>query len=36
MQQNQARLIINAIVIGSYEFQSMIGKLVYIEYVANL
>lgn len=36
MQQNPQKLIINRIVIGYHEYQSMIGKLINIEYVANL
>lgn len=36
MQQNPQKLIINRIVIGYHEYQSMLGKLINIEYVANL
>lgn len=36
MQQNWEKLVINRLVIGYHEFQSMIGKLMNMEYVANL
>lgn len=36
MQQNPKKLIINRIVIEDHEYQSMIGKLINVEYVANL
>lgn len=36
MQQNQERFIIGRIVIGYHEFQSIIGKPINREYVANL
>lgn len=36
MQQNQEGLIVNKIVISYHEFQRVMGKLINIEYVANL